>query len=58
MAKQEFQSVKDAIAREGQTWHASPSFLSNLPEEEGMKYLGYTPGGDELSLGSKGKKRR
>ncbi len=51
MAKQEFQSVKDAIAREGQSWHASPTFLSNLPEdEEGMKYLGYTPGGDELSL--------
>ena len=50
MAKQEFQTVKDAIAAEGHSWHASPSFLSNLPEEEGKKYLGYTPGGDELSL--------
>ena len=50
MAKQEFQTVKDAIAAEGHSWHASPTFLSSLPEEEGLKYLGYTPGGDELSL--------
>ena len=48
MAKQEFQTVKDAIAHEGHTWHASPTFLANLSEEEGKKYLGYTPGGDEL----------
>lgn len=50
MAKQDFQTVKDAIASEGHSWHASPTFLFNLSEEEGKKYLGYTPGGDEISL--------
>jgi C1A family cysteine protease len=56
MAKQDFQAVKDAIAAEGQSWHASPSFLANLTDEDGHKYLGYTPGGDEPSLEARERK--
>jgi len=41
-AKQEIQSVKDAIAREGQGQHVSPTFLSSQPEEEGIKDLVHT----------------
>ncbi|MFL5809861.1 MAG: C1 family peptidase [Flavisolibacter sp.] len=50
MAKQDIMLIKEAIANEGHGWHAAPSFLANLPEEESIKFLGYVPGGDEPPL--------
>jgi len=50
MTREEIKQVKDAIAAEGHGWHAAPSFLANLSEEDGVRYLGYVPGGDESSL--------
>src|SRR6185436_13362150 len=50
MARQEIKAIKDAIASEGLSWQASPTFLANLTEEEGTKYLGFRPGPNEASL--------
>lgn len=53
MAKQDLQAVREAISAEGQSWQAAPTFLANLPEEEGKRYLGYVPEGEGESFESR-----
>ena len=56
MAKLDLQSIREAISAEGQSWQAAPTFLSNLPEEEGKKYLGYVPSGEGETFESREEK--
>jgi C1A family cysteine protease len=51
MAKsEELKKIQEAIAAAGHSWNAEGSFLTELPEDERKRYLGYVPGPTEPPL--------
>lgn len=51
MAKSdELKAIQAAIAEAGLSWTAAGTFLTELPEKERKRYLGYTPGPNEPPL--------